>query len=632
LLAAATAAQQAAAAEAPPAPEAEPPAPWSWSVADLRVEDATARLLADPALDLAVTLDAKHLSGPQHDGSPVKLDVGVGGGRLGVDGTLRIEPLGYAGKVTSAGLDVPKLVDAVGAIAPGVLQGATLEADLDVTLGSSAPTAGDVTVAGTVAVGDLWVAATDPKDFAAGARSIGVAVKGVTLPGALAKEPARDRPMTVALDRIGVESLYAQVTRTETGIALPSFTPPADPAAPPPAEAPPAAVPAPAPTPAPEITIAKVETKGRIDLMDRTVKPFYWDAFDPIVVDLEQVRVPDLQVQKLAVQANSAAKGTIDVKGSLAGKGTLELVVKDLALTPFNPYVTGVSPYSISRGSLFVTTKAKIDGRKYDTTTWLTLSDFDLASRGGQHVVLEQLGIPLTVALALLRDWKGNIDLTVPVQVDEKGTAIAFGTIVAGALTRALVGTLTSPLKIVGAVLPGGSGSAQALAPKPIRFRPGLATLDDEGAEQVKQLAGFLAGRPGIGVTLAAPATARDVRALHERALLEQLGPRKGVIGTIRNVGARGRIVDALTARAAGEEAALDADDTQALDEYLTDVPQPTAEAIAQLGTARLELVEKALREQYGILPNQIARADGGVAAPAEGDPGVRVELGTARR
>src|SRR6185436_8411871 len=156
---------------------------------------------------------------------------------------------------------------------------------------------------------------------------------------------------------------------------------------------------------------------GRADVMDRTTKPFYFDAFDPVVVDLQQLSVPDLQIQKIDVSAQSKAKGSISVKGGYAKKSDIELVVKDLALTPFNPYVTGASPYSISRGSLFVTTKAKIDGQKYDTTTYLTLSDFDLASRGGQQLVLEQLGIPLTVAIALLRDWKGNIDITVPVKV-----------------------------------------------------------------------------------------------------------------------------------------------------------------------------------------------------------------------
>jgi hypothetical protein len=247
-------------------------------------------------------------------------------------------------------------------------------------------------------------------------------------------------------------------------------------------------------------------------------------------------------------------------------------------------------------------------------------------------VVLEQLGIPRTVAIALLRDWKGNIDLTVPVQVDEKGTAVGFGTIVSGALLRALVGTLTSPLKLVGAVLPGSGSGVQSLAPKPIRFRPGLSALDAAGEEQVKQLAAFLAGRPGLGVTLAAPATKQDLRALHEQALLATLGPRTGVVGTIRNVGARGRIFDALVARASGDDAPLDEDDAKALDEYLADVPAPSAEVVAKLGEARLALVEKTLRDQYGIGDKQISRAAPAPPEPADGDPGVRVELGAARR
>jgi hypothetical protein len=342
--------------------------------------------------------------------------------------------------------------------------------------------------------------------------------------------------------------------------------------------------------------------------------------------------VPDLQIQKIDVQAQSTAKGTISVKGGYAKKSEIDLVVKDLALTPFNPYVTSASPYSVSRGSLFVTTKAKIDGKKYDTTTYLTLSDFDLASRSGQQLVLEQLGIPLTVAIALLRDWKGNIDLTVPVKVDEKGTAVAFGTVISGALLQALIGTLTSPLKIVGAVLPLGGGGAQSLVPKPVGFHAGISAIDSAGQDQVKQLAAFLAGRPGLGVTLSSPATAADIRALHEQALLAQLGPRKGAIASIRNVGARGRIIDALTARAAGEEGKLDEDDAKALDGYLEDVPKPSAETIKKLDDARLDVVEKSLREQYGIPANQIARANPPPAEPAEGDPSVRVELGSARR
>jgi hypothetical protein len=270
-------------------------------------------------------------------------------------------------------------------------------------------------------------------------------------------------------------------------------------------------------------------------------------------------------------------------------------------------------------------------GPSYDTTTWLTLADFDLASRSGQHVVLDQLGIPLTVAIALLWDWRGNIDLTVPVQVNETGTQVDIGSIVGQALVKALIGTLVSPLKLVGAVLPIGGSGGESLVPQPVRFHAGVSLLDDSGKEQVGQLATFLAGRPGLGVTLDARPTAADVRGLREQALLERLGPSTGFVGSIRSVGARGRIIGALGARAKGEEGELDAGDRTTLDEYLEDVPAPSAGDLRGLGEARLEVIESELRESFGIGDAQIARAplDGG---PAEGDPAVRVELGSASR
>jgi hypothetical protein len=643
--------EAAAAADAKPT---EPAPPWTWLVRAVTLTDTKVRLLSDtPPLDVGVTADVKALSGPAHESSPLKLDLAIEGGKVGLDGTVRLAPVGLAASLTTAALDVPRLVGAAGAMPPGVLQVAKLDSELQVSLGSSAPTAGDAVVSGKASIADLWIEGHDPKEFAAGAKQIAVDLQDVTVPGALAAEPAPGRPTAVALRTVDVDGLYARVTRTETGIVQPTFTsaPPAKPAAaaapgetagappetpPAPKPAEPATTPAaPAATPAAPGTTIAIEAvkiiKGRVDLTDRTVKPFYWTAYDPIDGELKQVRQPPLEIGSIQLVAVNTKKGVIEVKGGVAKKSDIELIVKELPLMPFNPYVTGMSPYSISRGSLFITTKASIDGPNYKTTTYLTLSNFDLASRSGKHVVLEQLGIPLTVAVALLRDWKGNIDLTIPVEIDEKGTQVGLGTIVTGALVRALVGTLTSPLKVVGFVLPRG-GSGESLAPVPISFPPGLSTVSKGGKEQIGQLAEFLAGRPGLGVTLSAPPTPGDVRGLREQALFAKLGPRKGVIGTLRNIGARGRIVDALDARSRGEEAKLEEEDAKALDEYLEEIPQPTPEQIRKLGEERLAVVEKSLRADYGIGDDQISRLPEPSIEPVEGDPGVRVDLGSARR
>jgi hypothetical protein len=122
------------------------------------------------------------------------------------------------------------------------------------------------------------------------------------------------------------------------------------------------------------------------------------------------------------------------------------------------------------------------------------------------------------------------------------------------------------------------------------------------------------------------------VRSLREQALLADLGPRKGVIASIRNVGARGRITDALTARAKGEEGALDDADAKTLDEWLGDVPPPSAERLKELGDARLARVEQELKEKYGIAAAQLERAPESPAEPVEATPAVATELGVARR
>src|SRR5262249_20102520 len=158
---------------------------------------------------------------------------------------------------------------------------------------------------------------------------------------------------------------------------------------------------------------------------------------------------------------------------------------------------------------------------KYDSESHLTLHDFDLGSRAGDSLFKEQFGIPLTMALALLRDLQGDIVLDIPVEGDERGIQVGYLTIITGALRRALLNALASPLKLVGAIF---SGDKVQAAPAPITFRTGRDALTDDGDKQVDQLAKFLSSRPGMAVALATAPTNADVRWLREHDLLEELG------------------------------------------------------------------------------------------------------------
>src|SRR5947199_398189 len=133
-------------------------------------------------------------------------------------------------------------------------------------------------------------------------------------------------------------------------------------------------------------------------------------------------------MEHVRVEATSATRGTLLVTGGFSpAGGQIEVNGKDIALQPFNPYATAYSPYSISSGGLVVTTRARFRKGRYDSTTALKLLKFDLGGKEGDTLFAQQFGIPLSVALALLKDLQGNIGLDVALAGDARGAGGAAG-------------------------------------------------------------------------------------------------------------------------------------------------------------------------------------------------------------
>jgi hypothetical protein len=658
--------QRAAAGAAPPANEngvaadATPPtSPWRWAVASLLVADSRVRLVGmETPVDVGVKVDAHALAGDAATAAPVKLDLMVSGGSVVADGALSIAPPGFEGTVKIERLELPELIAAAGALPPRLVQKGSLDAELAIAAGTAAAP-GDARVHGKLTLTDLWMAGADPTEFAVGARALDLAIDDLALPGILATDraAAAPKPFDVRLGELRLAAPYVQLTRTAEGLVLP-FGPQAARAAPAPAvtgagPTPDAAttaamkVAAPTPTaatvppyPAPEtarpptaveLALAALRvTEGRVGVIDRTVQPFYTGTLAALDVDVRDLRWPVLAMSRLRLTATSAEQGRIEVTGALAadGSGHVEVNGQRIALRPFNPYATSLSAYSVARGTLSVTTKATFGKGRYDATSSLTLHDFDVGSHAGDSVFQEQFGIPLSMALALLRDLRGDIALDIPVQIDPEGTKIGILSVVGGVLRRALLNALASPLKLVGAVLRGDKVEA---APAPIAFRAGRDVLAPAGTEQVEQLAAFLAGRPGIAVTLVAPPSTQDVRWLREQALREELAAPQGIFGTVKNLrerGARERIRVALEARAHDDPGPLEPEDVPTLERWLAERPPLAPERLRALQSARLARVETLLRDQHGITRERMARREP-EGEPTDEAPAVRFEIGS---
>jgi len=652
-------------AEVKASPAAAPPAgkpveakagaakPWAWSVGKLAVgEGSQVRLLGrEEPVQVGVDVQASDVQSGE-GAAPLRVDLTVGDGTVAVDGQVDVAKPTFGGTIRLTNLPLHVVVGSAGVLAPGLLQGGILSGDLALGLGVPAPGAkgaapepGSLDLNGRLALADLWVAG-DPKEFAIGSKSLVVPIEDVRVPRILPGGPPGPTPISVDLGALELVEPYVLLTRAKEGIVLPPFTAAeaaraASGAPPPPAPAPEAAPAAAAPAAAapagpPKLVLSAARAriqKGRVYVVDRTVKPFFRTAVTPLEVDARGIRWPELVVKQLRVDAVTSERGRVQVTGSIGPKGTLVVKGRDLALPAFNPYATAYSDYSIGSGKLDVDTKASFGGGEYDSVTALTLHNFDVQSASGGAAFLQNFGIPLEVGLALLRDVSGNISLDVPVAGGREGTKVGFGSIILGALRRALLNALASPLKLVGAVLPGKGGEGQPIGPQPIVFATGRADLASGADTQIEALATFLASRPGIGVQLDATPSESDARWLREQALRQQLESQGALqrLASLPERGTRNAILKALAARAKGEPGELTPEQETTLQSWLDERAPFSAEALQALGKERLARVEAVLTKEHGVEATRIGLAPVG-EKPVADPPALRLTLGVAQQ
>jgi hypothetical protein len=486
---------------------------------------------------------------------------------------------------------------------------------------------------GTLTLTDPLVAPTEGREFSVGAQSVSVGIADLSLPGVLPAPvpPPATEPMRIALDELRLDAPTVRITRIPEGIVLPGFSlapveteepPPA-----PPSETPPAAPEAAEAARPIEIGINTLQlTRGRVEITDRTVKPPFSGRLFPIDLQARDVRWPAVAAKKLRLDVTTPVQGHLEVTGDVSPQGgTLQINSQDVSLLPYNPYATTYSPYSVTQGSLSLQSKVTFRGGRYDVTNALTLHQLSIEAGAGESLFEKEFGIPIAMALALMRDTKGDIGFDVPVSLGEKGTQLDILGVAGQALRRAIVNALASPLKLFGAL---AGGEQVSIVPPSIAVRPGRAQLTKDGSTRVEQLGKLLAGRPSMAVALDTGVTDQDVRWLHEQALLDQWR-QQGFFGALRELAqgdTRKRVQQALEARAKDESAQLSAEDTAALDQWLKDVPPPTSEQLQALAAQRLALVQDALHQQAGIETARIRLGAVGTEVVDE-KPVVKIQL-----
>jgi hypothetical protein len=137
----------------------------------------------------------------------------------------------------------------------------------------------------------------------------------------------------------------------------------------------------------------------------------------------------------------------------------------------------------------------------------------------------DALDLPYDLAISLLKDSSGNIDIDLPVEGDVNDPTFRIGGVIMKALANLITSIVTSPFRLLGRLV--GLGDSEDF--DQIYFTTGRADLAPPEREKVAKIADALVMRPNLALTIhGVTNTEADGRALREAALRARLDTRVG--------------------------------------------------------------------------------------------------------
>ncbi|MDE1979912.1 MAG: DUF748 domain-containing protein, partial [Betaproteobacteria bacterium] len=368
-----------------------------------------------------------------------------------------------------------------------------------------------------------------------------------------------------------------------------------------------------------------------VDFTDQSIKPDFrvrMQKLSGVINGLSDA--PDSSAQiELDGQVNDY--GSAKVRGQLqpfrATQNTdVTLDFRNLNMASVSPYSGKFAGRTIESGRLdaklqYKIVKAQMQGNNQFTITRLKL---------GPHVDSPgAMNLPLDLAIAVLENSDGVIDLDLPVHGDLNNPKFSYGGIIWQAIVNVLTKIVTAPFRALGALFGGGGEQT----PQNVAFAPGSAVLAPPEREKLLHIAEALLKRPRL--ELQVPPTldvARDTAALQQASVRRQVLLKLGVTvppdvspGPLDLGNARTR--NAITALY------LDQHPTSALDALKKSLPKTDQPEQALLHAILAQLAKAVVIPQSALGALAQARARAVVTALTTGPkalPATRVQTGTA--
>lgn len=256
---------------------------------------------------------------------------------------------------------------------------------------------------------------------------------------------------------------------------------------------------------------------GSIDFNDHFVRPNYRADLTALNGQIGAFNSANREQAAIVLSGKVAGTGQLQISGSLnpvVRPLALDIRAKadDLELAPLSPYAGKYAGYAIERGKLGMDVHYKIDGDgRLDASNQVVLHQLTFGDKVDSP---DAISLPVRLAVALLKDRNGVIDINLPISGSLSDPQFSLGGLIFKVIVNLIGKVLTAPFALLG----GGAGGDRL---DMVEFVPGTALLAEGAQATLAKVASALLDRPSLLLTAAGSADPQTERLAYRRATLD---------------------------------------------------------------------------------------------------------------
>ncbi|HYF60786.1 MAG TPA: DUF748 domain-containing protein [Burkholderiaceae bacterium] len=398
--------------------------------------------------------------------------------------------------------------------------------------------------------------------------------------------------------------------------------------------------------PRPTIRIGTVRiASGNVDFTDLFIRPNYSANLTGLVGSIDPIASDRAEPADVLVTGRVDDDTPLEIVGKIDPLSERRLVdlraiARGFDLPKLSPYSGRWAGYAIEKGKLTADVRYRIEGDRLTAENKLVINQLTFGDRVESA---DATSLPVRLAVSLLKDRNGNIDLDLPISGTISDPQFSVGSLIWKAIGNVVTRVVASPFSFLASL-----GSVPDVELGHVAFAAGGAELDDEDRGRLDALAKAMQARPELSLEIAGVADPSADREAMQRERLERTlkvaklaemrradpaaelpALREVTLDAVERAGLLERAWrDAkLDAGAAGKVPA-----PAELERLLIERSTVAGEDVRQIAQQRAQAARDYLHEERGIASDRLYLLAPRVAAPGDALPPMRADFSVTAR